>query len=110
MKANIAESRFDSGIDPPWWIPATVRTGNRFFRGSSSVSNHDLRTPSALAFGSPHLSRCFRLVPSMEGRQVARVPGLAESGSLEIPVGADLAHHGPQVVPEVDDGRPPQNQ
>ena len=43
----------------------------------------------------------------MEGREVARVPSLAESGSLQIPVGADLARHGPQVVPEVDDRGPP---
>ncbi len=43
------------------------------------------------------------LVPSMEGRQVARVPGLAKPRSAQIPVGADLARHGPQVVPEVHD-------
>jgi len=42
----------------------------------------------------------------MEGRQVARVPSLAESRSPQIPVGADLARRGPQVMPEVDDRRP----
>ena len=36
-------------------------------------------------------------------RQVARVPGLAESRGAQIPVGADLARHGSQVVPEVGD-------
>ena len=33
--------------------------------------------------------------------QASRSPGVAQ-----IPVGADLARHGPQVVPEVDDRRP----
>jgi hypothetical protein len=47
------------------------------------------------------------LVPAMEGRVVARVPSLAESRSPQIPIGADLARHGPQVVPEVDDRGPP---
>src|SRR5271154_4666872 len=61
---------------------------------------------SQLFFASK-LSRFWPLVPSMEGRQVARVPSLAESRSLQIPVGADLARHGPQVVPEVDHRRPP---
>src|SRR5271154_4305441 len=59
---------------------------------------------SQLFFASK-LSRFWPLVPSMEGRQVARVPSLAESRSLQVPVGADLARHGPQVVPEVDDRR-----
>src|ERR1700733_3057863 len=55
------------------------------------------------------LNRFWILVPSMECRQVARVPSLAESRSLQIPVGADLARHGPQVAPEVDDrGAPPE--
>src|ERR1700735_1961879 len=52
------------------------------------------------------LNRFWILVPSIEGRQVARLPSLAESRSPQIPVGADLARHGAQVVPEVDDGRP----
>jgi hypothetical protein len=43
----------------------------------------------------------------MEGRDVACVPGLAESRSPQIPVGTDLARHNPQVVPEVDDRGPP---
>src|ERR1700683_2304015 len=43
----------------------------------------------------------------MEGREVARVPSLAEPRGTQIPVGADLASHGPQVVPEIDDIRPP---
>ena len=42
----------------------------------------------------------------MEGRQVARIPCLAEPRSFQIPVGADLARHGPQVMPEIDDRRP----
>ena len=45
------------------------------------------------------------LVPPVEGREVARVPGLAESRGAQVPVGADLARHGAQVVPEVDDRR-----
>src|SRR5580704_2737339 len=49
---------------------------------------------------------CF-LVPSMECREVAGVPSFAESWGAQIPVGADLARHNPQVVPEVDDRRPP---
>ena len=43
----------------------------------------------------------------MERRQLARIPSFAQSRSLEIPVRTDLARHGPQVMPEVDDGRPP---
>ena len=42
----------------------------------------------------------------MESRQVARVPGLAQSRGAQIPVGTNLACHGPQVVPEVDDRGP----
>jgi hypothetical protein len=45
----------------------------------------------------------------MEGREVAGIPGLAQPGRAEVPVGADLAAHGPQVVPEIDDrGAPPE--
>src|SRR5215831_10178736 len=45
------------------------------------------------------------LVPPVEGRELARVPGFAESGRAQIPVGADLTRHGAQVVPEIDGGR-----
>ena len=41
--------------------------------------------------------------PSREGRVVARVPGVAQPGRAEIPVGTDLARHGAQVMPEIDD-------
>src|SRR5688500_18758302 len=43
---------------------------------------------------------CGSPVPAMEGRPVARVPGLAEAGGAEVPVGADLGAHRPEVVPE----------
>src|SRR5215218_3890301 len=43
------------------------------------------------------------LAPAMERRDVARVPGVAQPGGAEVPVGADLARDSPQVVPEVDD-------
>src|ERR1700719_3136983 len=52
------------------------------------------------------LNRFWILVPSMEGRQGARVPSLTESRSAQIPVRTDLARHGAQIVPEVDGGRP----
>src|SRR5215213_1343327 len=38
----------------------------------------------------------------MEGREVARVPRLAQPGGAEVPVRADLARDVAQVVPEVD--------
>src|SRR5215211_2680375 len=44
---------------------------------------------------------CGPPVPAMEGRPVARVPGIAQSGGAEVPVGADLGGDRPQVVPEV---------
>src|SRR3954454_12976015 len=40
----------------------------------------------------------------MEARDVARVPGVAQLGGAEVPVGADLARDGLQVVTEVDPG------
>src|SRR5207244_11929394 len=43
-------------------------------------------------------------VPAMEGREVASVPGVAQTGEAEVPVGADLARDSPQVVQEVDHG------
>src|SRR5215211_7251496 len=47
--------------------------------------------------------------PAMEGRPVARVPGLAEAVHAEVPVGADLGADRAQVVPEVEDrGAPPE--
>src|SRR5215218_8299221 len=52
---------------------------------------------------------CGPPVPAMEGRPVARVPGLAEGGNAEVPVGADVGADGAQVVPEViDRGAPPE--
>src|SRR5215211_502444 len=45
------------------------------------------------------------LAPAVKGRVVAGIPALAEAGSAQIPVGADLARHGTQVVPEVDERR-----
>src|SRR3954465_10144822 len=45
---------------------------------------------------------CGPLVPAVEGRPVARVPGVAQPGGAEVPVGTDLARHRPQIVPQVD--------
>src|SRR5215212_6494565 len=42
---------------------------------------------------------CGPPVPAMEGRPVARVPGLAEPGGAEFPVRADVRGDRPQVVP-----------
>src|SRR3954453_5505203 len=47
------------------------------------------------------------LVPAVEGREIARVPGLAQPWGAQVPVGADLAHDIAQVVPEVDEGGAP---
>src|SRR5215204_3243060 len=48
---------------------------------------------------------CGPPVPAMEGRPVARVPGLAEATHAEVPVGADLGADRAQVVPDVDERR-----
>src|SRR5208282_1923382 len=45
------------------------------------------------------------LVPAVEARQVARIPCLAESRRAQIPVRADLARRGAQIMPEVCDRR-----
>src|SRR4051812_11058005 len=47
------------------------------------------------------------LVPSVEGRAVARVPTLAQSWRAQVPVGPNLAGHHPQIAPEIGDGRAP---
>src|SRR5215213_10603095 len=52
-------------------------------------------------------ARCGPPVPAMEGRAVARVPGLAEAAHAEVPVGADLGADRAQVVAEVDERRAP---
>src|ERR1700760_4551503 len=43
-------------------------------------------------------------VPSVEWRVVACLPGFAQTGLAEIPVRADLAGDGPQIVPEISEG------
>src|SRR5215210_3543122 len=48
---------------------------------------------------------CGPPVPAMEGRPVARVPGLAEAAHAEVPVGADLGADRAQVLPEVEERR-----
>src|SRR3954449_10742201 len=45
---------------------------------------------------------CGPLFPAVEGRPVARVPGVAQPGGAEVPVGTDVARHRPQIVPQVD--------
>src|SRR3954463_10451054 len=53
--------------------------------------------------------RCRPAVPAVEGREVARVPGLAQPGRAEVPVGAGLGADRAQVAPEVDErGAPPE--
>ena len=51
------------------------------------------------------LASAALLVPAVERRVVAGVPLLAQARRAQVPVGADLAHHLAQVVPEVDEGR-----
>jgi hypothetical protein len=41
----------------------------------------------------------------VETREIARTPRLAESRSTQISVWADLARHGAQIVPKIDDRR-----
>src|SRR5580700_10957416 len=43
------------------------------------------------------------LVPPVETREVTRIPCLAESRSAQLPVWADFARHGAQIVPKIDD-------
>src|SRR5689334_14707195 len=45
-------------------------------------------------------------VPAVERIKVARVPGLAQTGGAQVPVGTDLLRDRAKVVPEVDDRRP----
>src|SRR5580700_8470930 len=48
-------------------------------------------------------------VPSVETREIPRIPCLAESRFAQIPVRADFTRHGAQVVPKIDDrGTPPE--
>src|SRR4051794_15489510 len=81
------------------------------FRSSTHGPTRSIGTHSrsrALTRCAPaFLERFWLFVPSMEGRQVAGVPSLTNSRSLEIPVGANLTRHGPQVVPEIQYRRPP---
>src|SRR5579864_739284 len=44
-------------------------------------------------------------VPPVERREVTSIPCLAESGFAQIPVWANFARHGAQVVPKIDDRR-----
>src|SRR4051812_31831614 len=64
------------------------------------------------AGGLPRLSPCAAsraLVPPVEVRVVARLPGLAQPRGAEVPVGANLTGDSPQVAPEVyDRGAPPE--
>ena len=46
-------------------------------------------TVASRLLGGP--ASCAALVPAMEGREVVRVPGLAQPRGAEVPVGADLA-------------------
>src|SRR3954447_22527623 len=46
------------------------------------------------------------LVPAVEGREVPGVPRLAQPRRAQVPVRADLARGGAQVVPEVGDRGP----
>src|SRR5215213_279055 len=50
-------------------------------------------------------ARCGTPVPAVEGRDVARVPSLAQSRRAQVPVRADLPGDGAQVVPDVDERR-----
>ena len=42
-------------------------------------------------------------IPAVEGREIAGVPGLAESGRAQVPVGPALTHDRPQILAEVLD-------
>src|SRR4051794_33616316 len=67
-----------------------------------------LRPPVAQEGWPPTSGACRRgrlPVPAVERRVLARLPGLAEPRSAQVPVGPDLAEDVAQVVPEVDDGR-----
>src|SRR5581483_4359862 len=90
-------------------IPSNSHTGVRV-RSVMSASG-----PSATALnvhGGLH-SVCVRslcgsdelLVPTVEGREVARIPSLAQARGCQVPVGADLARHVTEVVPEVHERR-----
>src|SRR5262245_34388010 len=69
----------------------------------NAVDDRSLRSSSEVGACR---GRSFRrpLAPPVEVRKVARVPGLAESGGTQVPVGPDLARHGAKVAAEVLDG------
>src|SRR5580700_2917279 len=52
---------------------------------------------------SPLFSFSVTLVPAVETREVTRIPCLAESRRAQIPVWADFARHGTQIMPKIDD-------
>src|SRR3954471_2354273 len=49
----------------------------------------------------------WAFVPPMEAREVAGIPGFAESGNAQVPVRTNFASHDTQVVPKIDDRRTP---
>jgi hypothetical protein len=76
-------------------------------RGPRNAATRPAPMPCGAPVTTATVSRCSGVlrppVPAVEGREVARIPGLTELGGAEVPVRADLARDGPQVVPEVDD-------
>ena len=73
--------------------------------GADTSLTHWRSTLGQILPASGSSSDVFHHIPSMEPRQVARVPCLAESRGAQVPVGADIARHRAQIVPEVCDRR-----
>src|ERR1700733_999815 len=47
--------------------------------------------------------RRVTLVPSVETREVPRIPFLTESRSTQVPIWPDFSRHGTEIVPKIDD-------
>src|SRR5947209_18638936 len=75
-----------------WSMPRSAQTGVRTTVAASGVGRRKrLSCPP---------------VPAVEVREVAGIPRFVQPGSAEIPVRADLARGGTQVLPQLREGRP----
>src|SRR6478672_10179272 len=90
----------------PWqWAFGRV---NRPVAARRGATREPARSPTDEREGPlSHRWRLLRgpLVPAVEGREVARVPLLPETGRAQVPVRPHLGGDVAQVVPEVDERR-----
>jgi hypothetical protein len=75
-------------------VPGERLEGSQHVLYGHACSAGNARTLGRDPFGTP-------LVPAVERREVAGVPDLMEAGGAQVPVPAELACHGAQVLAEV---------